>query len=294
MVLSGTALRVLRNVQTKMPQDKSLTMSGVRQIKDWCEQQDIDLRHYLRANNKLHIDATLIEKIEQVLAQLNLAPISFNATGKSSSDQLKNGAWENKNQRLQPTKNHLLIALHETYIQCDLLTNQKFYYLDIDYECLDLEMFSALVVVENLDSFYSEEALLSVQQHFLNKPILFTYRGHDKAAVSCSALKRKALQHTMICIYYGDFDSKGVSMALTEGYTHIALPELNTLKHAANEYQLNIQQFSYNKSLEDYLVRHPESPLAEYIVLITKSAKGLLQQAHIVKQIPLSLLDIAK
>ncbi|MFT0212533.1 hypothetical protein VQ643_07920 [Pseudomonas sp. F1_0610] len=292
MILSGTALRVLRNAQNKMPQDKPLAMKAVEQIKTWCEYYDIDLRQHLRANHKLRIDTDLIAKIEHTLAQLNLASINKISAGKTSMEQIEDDMLENKNQRLAPSANHLVCAINAHYLSCQLLEPQCFYYLDVDYRTLNLQQFKALVVVENLDVFYSKDALVFIEKALNTRLALIVYKGHDQAATSCVALKARAVQQGLPCIYYGDFDSRGVNIALTEGYTHILLPVLDSLKKIANTYQLNVQQLPYNKALDKYVECYPESPLAKYLLLITKSAKGLLQQTQIVKQIPLNLLVI--
>lgn len=292
MELCQQALNILRRAAGQSGQDKDLKSTNIRAIKNWCEQHDIELKNHLRANNKLRIDALLIARIEQVRNQLGLAPLAFNPSGKTSSEQLSHGLGESKSVRASIKQSRVLAAFACTESQ-HYLINSNFLHVSVDFQAINLLAFNALVVIENLDVFYQQTALGYLQQQLDFSSVLFIYRGDKQESRYVKHILTKAMTSQLPCIYFGDFDAKGVNIALSEGYSHLLLAEYSILiQHASALHQPSRQEL-YKKALRQYLEQYPHSLLTRYLTLIVSHNKGLLQQRITATQIPLHLVPLA-
>lgn len=141
---------------------------------------------------------------------------------------------------------------------------------------LVLDRFNGLLVVENLDSFYLLEQ--SVWPELQSAQTLVVYRGHGQEARGCKHLKQRWQGSGKPLVYYGDFDAKGMSIALHEGYNQLLLPSADFLLQQASDLHQPAAQLPYQQSLQQHRdqlpTNHPLQPLLE----IQLQQKGLKQQ----------------
>jgi len=91
----------------------------------------------------------------------------------------------------------------------------------------------------------------------------------------CKALKTAWLKQNKPAIYFGDFDAKGVSIALNEGYSAILLPDFATLQQHASPAMLPDKQLKFIPALATKVVEPMFKP---YHQLLCQQLKGLRQQ----------------
>ena len=128
------------------------------------------------------------------------------------------------------------------------------------------------MVVENLDCFYQLHAFtlqLPYQQ------ALIIYRGDKLYSKGCKALKAAWLKQNKPALYFGDFDAKGVSIALNEGYSAMLLPDFTCLQQHASTAMLPDKQLGFIAAIKAKTVA---AELQPYMQLLCEQLKGLRQQ----------------
>ena len=144
--------------------------------------------------------------------------------------------------------------------------------IDIDWQQLSLTQFDVLLVVENLDCFYQLHAF--ILQLPYTQPLII-YRGDKLYSKGCKALKAAWLKQNKPTLYFGDFDAKGVSIALNEGYSAMLLPDFATLQQHASTAMLPDKQLSFIANIKAKTVTSEFQP---YQQLLCQQLKGLRQQ----------------
>ncbi|WP_028303129.1 DUF7281 domain-containing protein [Oceanospirillum maris] len=242
--LSGQARHWLRTKDAKQQPEGVWVKTKVKSAQEvlrWCIALD------LIASNSLNLPEFLLTKdLLDTIAQkqIELKQLCFRQTLKTSSrtEQAQFSDQEDKQQGIKPRENRILVRLHQ---QQEIALGTSVEVVDIEWQQLDFSRFSRLIVVENLDCFYElesfqKEGLLAG----LSSTDLVIYRGDSLYTQGSTALKKAWLSSSHYddiddysikpIIYFGDFDPKGVSIALFEGYQGIALPSLSTLSiHAS-------------------------------------------------------------
>ena len=267
--LNGVARELLRQPAVEKPRRQ-----WVDDVVAWCHQHDIDLA--TRINSKaLRFDAAFLAQINDVLESARLAPLGRSLSGLTSSAQAKEGVEEDKATRESPRARRVLVSFSPQ--PTTGLANEPRAIRDVDVLGLKLSAFSALIQVENLDSFYEFSPELPALSGYTNP--LIVYRGDSHYgggfAQLISAWSKTRRPH----IYAGDFDVKGVTLALDSNATHLLLPGIEWLTQNATPLHVPAEQFSYQRRLRKHLAGLPSThPLRDYLTLLLEKQRGLKQQ----------------
>src|SRR5690606_38476150 len=131
--------------------------------------------------------------------------------------------------------------------------------------------------VENLDCFYQLQAF-TLQLPY-QQPLII-YRCDKLYSKGCKALKAAWLRQNKPAIYFGDFDTKGVSIALNEGYSAMLLPEFASLQQHASTAMLPDKQLGFIAGIKEKPVASEFQPYQQLLCqqLLCQQLKGLRQQ----------------
>ena len=267
--LNGVARELLRQPTVEKPRRQ-----WVDDVVAWCHQHDIDLAS--RINSKaLRFDANLLAQINDVLDSARIAPLGRSLSGLTSSAQAKEGVEEDKATRESPRARRVLVSFPP---QPTLgLANEPRAIRDVDVLGLKLSAFSALIQVENLDSFYEFSPELPALSGYANS--LAVYRGDSHYGGGFALLAEAWHKTRRTHIYAGDFDIKGVTLALDSNATHLLLPTIEWLTQNATPLHVPAEQFPYQRRLRKHLASLPSAhPLHEYLTLLLEKQRGLKQQ----------------
>lgn len=257
-----------------------------KRILAWCEEQDL-LAAPLAGASEFAYTSTLVTAIERRLAQLGLAPLSADLKG-SSLAQAEQGAAEHKSVREKPRDHRVLRYVFGAGAGAGQV-------VDVDQRELDLSQFSDLVVVENLDCFY--------ELHQFKLPCLFDKKGHkqvDEQAQSLIVYRgdshyskgRAALinrwkgSNSRPLRYFGDLDPKGIHIAQSEDFTHIAAPAHEWFCEHATAQAYPAKQHGIAGLL------NAEGELAPYAHFMQRQQKAVLQQW--LQHVPLGWLAVGE
>lgn len=267
--LNGVARELLRQPTVEKPRRQ-----WVDDVVAWCHQHDIDLA--TRINSKaLRFDAALLAQINEVLESARLAPLGRSLSGLTRSAQAKEGVEEDKATRESPRARRVLVSFPPQ--PTTGLANEPRAIRDVDVLGLKLSAFSAMIQVENLDSFYEFSPELPSLSGYANP--LVVYRGDSHYGGGFALLAEAWHKTRRTHIYAGDFDVKGVTLALDSNATHLLLPTIEWLTQNATPLHVLAEQFSYQRRLRKHLAALPSAhPLREYLTLKLEKQRGLKQQ----------------
>lgn len=229
-----------------------------RSVLAWCEEQDLlTIPVELSPSRAVEYGYTseLLQAIEARLLLLGLAPITANLKA-SSLDQAVLGGAEHKSTRINPRECRVL-RIHNTQI------------IDQNHSELLLEHYSEIVVIENLDCFY--------ELNRFNLPLAMTslviYRGDTHySAGRAKLLKRWQEGNYGPLKYFGDLDPEGIHIAISEGFSHLAVPDLAWFTENATSH-------AYASKQHDIAVKLQHTgQLQLYIAFIQRHQRALLQQ----------------
>lgn len=270
--LNAQALRYLQQLQQRLNASGServkTSANAVQQVLAWC------IEHELVPGNSLKLphvtfNLALLNNIAHVQRQLQQACYLDTLNQNSRLDNAAYSQQELKNIGKKPRQHRVLLKLN-TPVDSGLgLAAQC---IDIDWQQLPLAQFDALLVVENLDCFYQLHAF--TLQLAYQQPLII-YRGDTLYSKGCKALKTAWLKQNKPAIYFGDYDAKGVSIALNEGYSAMLLPDLSTLQQHASSAMLPDKQLSFIAGIKAKTVTSEFQP---YQQLLCQQLKGLRQQ----------------
>ena len=269
--LSAQALRYLQQLQQRLHASGSERVKTAgktaQQVLAWC------IEHDLVPGNSLNLpqfsfSLALLNDIARVQRQLQQACYLDALSQNSRLDNAAYSRQELKSIGNKPRQQRVLLKLNTATAVVGLTVDV----IDIDWQQLPLAQFDALLVVENLDCFYQLHAFtlqLSYQQP------LIIYRGDKLYSKGCKALKTAWLGLSKPAIYFGDFDAKGVSIALNEGYSAMLLPDFATLQQQASTAMLPDKQLSFIAAIKAKTVTNEFQPCQR---LLCQQLKGLRQQ----------------
>ncbi|MCE0733516.1 hypothetical protein LWH48_12080 [Halomonas sp. G15] len=277
MHLSSRARNLLRDA------DQALRRSArqerprrqvVNEVVAWCQAHDIELGARL-THARLVLDRELLDRIDEALAALGEPVIAAGLSGLTTAEQAELGNREAKGVREKPRARRVLASLPA--VSRPGVACRAHDCLDLDLRDLDLAAFDALVQVENLDSFYGLPDTLPALSSWPRPLVL--YRGDSFYGGGFADLAADWAASGRPHLYLGDFDAKGVSIALERGASHQLLPPLELVAERANAQQLPPEQQRYQAALRQHAARLPEEhPLARYLAILLGEQRGLLQQ----------------
>jgi len=275
--LTTSARNLLRDAAERLrcePVVEKRRGRAVDQIVAWCQAHDIELGARL-THARLVLDRDLLARLDEALAALGEPTIAAELGGLTSVEQAALGNREAKGVRSAPRERRVLASLPAVSRPGVACRGRD--HLDLDWHELDLAAFDVLVQVENLDSFYAlqdEPPALSPWP----RPLVL-YRGDRHYGGGFAGLARAWSASARPHLYLGDFDAKGVSIALAGGASHLLLPPLAVVAARANPQQLAAEQQGYQAALRDHAATLPAGhSLAGYLALLFGEQRGLLQQ----------------
>ncbi|HCR98878.1 MULTISPECIES: DUF7281 domain-containing protein [Halomonas] len=267
--LNGVARELLRQPTVEKPRSQ-----WVGDVVAWCHQHDIDLTSRITSKT-LRFDAALLAQINDVLDSARIAPLGRSLSGLTSAAQAKEGVEEDKATRESPRARRVLVSFPPQLTTG--LANEPRAIRDVDVLGLKLSAFSALIQVENLDSFYEFSPDIAALSGYVNP--LVVYRGDSHYGGGFTLLAEAWRKTHRPHIYAGDFDVKGVTLALDSNATRLLLPDIEWLSQNATPLHVPAEQFSYQRSLRKHFAALPTThPLREYLTLLLEKQRGLKQQ----------------
>ncbi|WP_417421710.1 hypothetical protein [Halomonas sp.] len=277
MNLSGRARNRLNDVARELLRQPTVEKSRGQWVNDvvaWCHQHDIDLA--ARINSKtLRFDAALLAQINDVLDSARIAPLGRSLSGLPSSAQAKEGLEEDKANRESPRARRVLVSFPPQPIAGLAIEPRAI--RDVDVQTLKLSAFSAMIQVENLDSFYEFSPDIPALSGYVNP--LVVYRGDSHYGGGFALLVNAWHKTHRPHIYAGDFDVKGVTLALDSNATHLLLPTIEWLAQNATPLHVPAEQFPYQRRLRKHLAALPSGHLLrDYLTLLLEKQRGLKQQ----------------
>jgi hypothetical protein len=278
MHLTTSARRLLRGAAERLrrePMVEKRRGRAVDEIVAWLDEQHLDPGPRL-SHAWLRLDRELLAQIDEALMLAGEAPLAVDLGGMSSLEQACHGNREEKSGREKPRAHRVLASLPAGAPRPGIAGDAR-EVLDLDRRRLDLAAFDALVQVENLDSFYALPGELLALASWA-RPLLL-YRGDRHYGGGFADLALDWVASGGPHLYLGDFDARGVGLALESGATHLLLPPLAFLgRHANAEHQPPGQQ-GYQPALRDHAAGLAEGhPLAGYLELLLGEQRGLRQQ----------------
>ncbi|GHG60224.1 hypothetical protein GCM10010919_03500 [Alishewanella longhuensis] len=270
--LTAQALRYLQQLQQRLNASGSERVKthtkSVQDVLRWCTEHELVPANSLQLP-QFSFDLPLLKAIAATQRQLQQACFQDEIQQQSRLDNALVHQQELKSLGPSPRQHRVLVKLNNP-IQSTALPTITF--TDIDWQQLPLSNYDALLVVENLDCFYQLERF---NLALLYQQPLIIYRGDKLYSKGCKALKTFCFQQNKPILYFGDFDAKGVSIALNEDYSAILLPELTTLQQQASTAMLPNTQLSFIAGISEHTVAAAFLP---YQQLLCQQLVGLRQQ----------------
>lgn len=279
MKLSSRARHLLRDADHALRRITSVEKRRskvVNEVVAWCQAHDIELGPRL-SHARLQLDPELLARIDETLAALGEPAIAAELSGLTTAQQAHLGNREEKGVREKPRDRRVLASFPAAAERRPGLASRSRDFLDLDWRDLDLDAFDVLVQVENLDGFYAFAPPPAALDNGARSLVLYRGDRHYGGAFArvAEAWAERARPH----LYLGDFDAKGVSIALASRATHLLLPPFEDLVERANVAHLPPEQQRYQPALRDHAARLPIGhPLAEYLVILLREQRGLRQQ----------------
>ncbi|MCP1315108.1 hypothetical protein [Halomonas sp. 707D7] len=276
MNLTGRARTGLNEVKRLLRQQPSVERPRRQWVGDvvaWCREHDIDLGPRL-GSQALRFDAALLAQIDSVLESAHLAPLGRALSGLPSAAQAKEGVEEAKATREGPRAWRVL--LNTPPRPSPGVGREARSIVDVDLRHLTLATFGALIQVENLDSFYAFDPDIAALRGYAQP--LIAYRGDSHYGGGFAHLADTWRKTRRPHFYVGDFDVKGVTLALDSGATHLLLPEIDWLTEHATPLHQPAEQLPFQRRLRQlHVTLESQHPLAAYLALLEKQ-HGLRQQ----------------
>lgn len=271
--------RIQQQLKTRPQVTWKLKGPVIKQLLHWCDAWDLEVNLW-PGGKECVFDRPFLQRVEQLLQDEGLPPLGFTASGKTSLQQAVAGLDEHKGVREPPSAHRVLVSLPAPErLQLRGLTQPaRRLELDLDWRQLDATAFDALLVVENLDCFYQFNTPDALPLPEALQQALIVYRGHGHEAKGCKALKDAWGQLDKPRIYLGDFDAKGVSIALHEGYSQLLLPELAGLQQQARALHQPDAQVNDLPTLRAHLNNLPDDHPLRPLLQLLLNQKGLKQQ----------------
>lgn len=210
-------------LKAKYSEKKNTSGKIVTQVLRWCTELDLIPANSLLLPEFLFTVA-LLNKISDTQQRLKQANFRDDLSLKSRIESAQLSDQEIKTAGVRPQQHRVLLRLNQPLVNELGMTIEA---VDMDWRKITLMQFDVLIVVENQDCFY-QLALFNYSQCDFLSPLII-YRGDRAYSKGAVALKHCWLKTGKAAIYFGDFDPKGVSIAMNEGYHFMLLPSPDTV-----------------------------------------------------------------
>ena len=248
-------------LKAKKCEKKKTVGKIVIQVLRWCTAQDL-----IPANCLLLPDfiftMPLLNKISEAQQRLKQANFRDDISNKNRIESAQLSDQEIKTAGIRPQQHRVLLRLNQPSTDTLGISIEV---IDTDWRNIPLTQFDVLIVVENQDCFY-HLALFYYSQCNFHLPLII-YRGDRAYSKGAVALKRHWLKIGKSAIYFGDFDPKGVSIAMKEGYRFMLLPSQDmAIKKSSSAMFPDIQL----KFLPELLKNKVHSDFHRYLMILER------------------------
>lgn len=266
------ALNWLLKLEQRLQRDGSAAIKAdskiAAQVIAWCIEQQLLPAHSARLP-RVQFNRALLEQIAKAQQALGQACFRQPLSSQDRLEQSLHSQQELKGAGASPRQHRVLIRLNTPLYAQGLPALQ---FSDLDWQQLPLSAYDALLVVENLDCFYQLQRFTLALPYQLP---LIIYRGDKQYSSGCAALCDAWQQTGKPCVYFGDADLAGLSIAIRLGCSSMLLPEPSLFQHTASPAMLDNKQLKFQPGLAA-MAMHPA--FTPYQQLICQQLKGLRQQ----------------
>ncbi|MGJ0625422.1 DUF7281 domain-containing protein [Xenorhabdus bovienii] len=255
-------------LQAKGSEKKKTSGKSITLIVHWCIEQGLVPDNSLNLP-EFSFTLPLLERISTTQQQLKQSNFRELLKDKNRLENAALSDQEIKSLGIQPRQHRVLIYLTEPVCNSQ---NMQVQIVDSDWHDIDLTPFDTLVVVENLDCFYQLNRFVFHAAGF-SSPLII-YRGDRMYSKGSSTLKKVWQETGKPAYYFGDFDPKGVSIALHEGYQAMLLPSLAEVTQSASVTMFPDEQLKFLSKVANTKV---DDSFGDYLTLLL-AQKALRQQ----------------
>jgi hypothetical protein len=276
--LTAQAYKKLSEIERQLRKqtrvDKKRSQQWVATFIRWCDAQHIELGPRI-SHQSLRFDRALIQQVNEALGSQRLTTIEQWQSGLTSAAQAEQGVNEDKPNREGPRAQRVLVNIPAS--PPAWLSAQPRSMHDVDWREIHLAACDVLIQVENLDSFYAFSPQIPALNDY--KQPLVVYRGDSHYGGGFKQLASAWSGTQKPHLYAGDFDVKGLSIALSSGASHLLLPPLEWLTEQATTFHDPANQLEHRPRLQRHRDQLPAShPLQPYLTLLLDQQRGLRQQ----------------
>ncbi|EDR2901080.1 hypothetical protein AAN93_004874 [Salmonella enterica subsp. enterica] len=256
----------------------------VMQVLRWCTALDL-----IQANSLLLPEflftTMLLNKISDTQQRLKQANFRDDLSLKSRIESAQLSDQEIKTAGVRPQQHRVLLRLNQPLVNELGMTIEV---VDMDWRNIKLTQFDVLIVVENQDCFY-HLALFDYSRCDFHSPLII-YRGDRAYSKGAVALKHCWLKTGKTAIYFGDFDPKGISIAMNEGYQLMLLPSPGVVIKKSSPVMFPDAQLKF---LPELLRGKVHSHFRDYLLVLEKhqALRQQKMQGEILKVVMLKTSD---
>ncbi|ELX5734606.1 hypothetical protein SJ096_004772, partial [Salmonella enterica] len=240
----------------------------VMQVLRWCTALDLIPANSLLLPEFL-FTTMLLNKISDTQQRLKQANFRDDLSLKSRIESAQLSDQEIKTAGVRPQQHRVLLHLNQPLVNELGMTIEA---VDMDWRNIKLTQFDVLIVVENQDCFY-HLALFDYSRCDFHSPLII-YRGDRAYSKGAVALKHCWLKTGKTAIYFGDFDPKGISIAMNEGYQLMLLPSPGVVIKKSSPVMFPDAQLKF---LPELLRGKVHSHFRDYLLVLEKH-QALRQQ----------------
>lgn len=256
----------------------------VIQVLRWCSALDL-----IPANSLLLPDfiftMALLNKISDTQQRLKQAKFRDDISEQNRIESAQLSDQEIKTAGIRPQQHRVLLRLNQPLVNALGMAVEV---VDTDWRNIALTQFDVLIVVENQDCFY-HLALFDYSKCNFHSPLII-YRGDRAYSKGAVALKRCWLKKGKTAIYFGDFDPKGVSIAMNEGYHSMLLPSPAVVIKKSSSAMFPDAQLKF---LPELLRGEIHCHFCDYLLVLEKhqALRQQKMQGDILQVVPLLMRD---
>ncbi|EAW4436451.1 hypothetical protein V5M48_001072 [Salmonella enterica] len=256
----------------------------VMQVLRWCTALDLIPVNSLLLPEFL-FTTMLLNKISDTQQRLKQANFRDDLSLKSRIESAQLSDQEIKTAGVRPQQHRVLLHLNQPLVNELGMTIEA---VDMDWRNIKLTQFDVLIVVENQDCFY-HLALFDYSRCDFHSPLII-YRGDRAYSKGAVALKHCWLKTGKTAIYFGDFDPKGISIAMNEGYQLMLLPSPGVVIKKSSPVMFPDAQLKF---LPELLRGKVHSHFRDYLLVLEKhqALRQQKMQGEILKVVMLKTSD---
>ncbi|TQI82215.1 uncharacterized protein DUF2220 [Serratia fonticola] len=274
--------KIDHRLKAKNHEKKNTDGKIVMQVLRWCIALDLIPANSLLLPEFL-FTTMLLNKISDTQQRLKQANFRDDLSLKSRIESAQLSDQEIKTAGVRPQQHRVLLHLNQPLVsELGMIIEV----VDTDWRNITLTQFDVLIVVENQDCFY-HLALFDYSQCDFCSPLII-YRGDRTYSKGAAALKRCWLKTGKTAIYFGDFDPKGVSIAMNEGYHFMLLPSPDAVIKKSSPVMFPDVQLKF---LPELLRGEIHCHFRDYLLVLEKhhALRQQKMQGDILQVVPLSM-----